>query len=289
MNVIIFGVDRCPEICLPSLERFFSELPDCVDIYVGLILLDEEGVDGSNEKKISKLSLNRLKKASKLRNIKIFHVFSQPNPGRYGNADVLNNSLEICKKRLDIFYNDYTSIRNYMNYLYYSACFSCHLSNQIEDRPTLLLRPDMIYEGLCLERIQSIIKSINLDTRLAFVLAHDSFGFVNDRFIISNAKAALSYMQRQKDLGRYMIWPWRYFHSEKYASWFLRRRLGLHIKELPPEFVGKRVRSNGYILDDCNSANYRAGNLRYLILFAKHSYWQLKLSLRYVLKMFISS
>ena len=75
MNVIIFGVDRCPEICLPSLERFFSELPDCVDIYVGLILLDEEGVDGSNEKKISKLSLNRLKKHRNCGILKSFMSF----------------------------------------------------------------------------------------------------------------------------------------------------------------------------------------------------------------------
>ena len=58
-------------------------------------------------------------------------------------------------------------------------------------------------------------------------------GFVNDRLIISNSQAVLSYMQRQKDLSRYLLWPWRYFHSEKYASWFLRRQLGLRIKELP--------------------------------------------------------
>ena len=289
MNLIIFGVNRCPEICLPSLERFFSELPGCVDIYVGLILLDEEVVDTNNEQKIFKLSFDKLKKASLLRNIKAFQVFSQTNPSRYGNVEVLSSSLDKCMKRLDIFYNDYASIRNYMNYLYYASCFSCHLSNQMKDRPTLLLRPDMIYEGFCLERIQSIIKSINLEPRLAFVLAHDSFGFVNDRFIMSNTQVVLSYMRRQADLGRYLLWPWRYFHSEKYASWFLRRRLGLRIIELPSTFVGKRVRSNGCILDDCNPVNYRSRKFQYSKLFVTHSFWQLKLSLKSFIKMLISS
>ena len=264
----------------------FSELPDCVDVYVGFIQLRKRCYR-SNEKQTQKVS-STTKKASILRNIKTFQVYLQANPSRYGNADALND-LEKCKKRLDIFYNDYASIQNYMNYLYFSSCFSCHLSNQMPDRPTLLLRPDMIYGGFCLEHIQSIIQSINYEPRLAFVLAHDSFGFVNDRLIISNSQAVLSYMQRQKDLSRYLLWPWRYFHSEKYASWFLRRQLGLRIKELPPTFVGKRVRSNGRILDDCNLVNYQAGKRRYLKFFAKHSYWQIKLSLRCFLKKVISS
>ena len=75
-NIIIFGVDRCPAICRPSLESLFSELPDYVDVYVGFIQLGEKGAYRSNEIQTQKVSFNRLKVPA-FQNIKTFQVYLQ--------------------------------------------------------------------------------------------------------------------------------------------------------------------------------------------------------------------
>ena len=279
VNIILFGVDRCPDLCRPGLESFLSGLCDCADIYIGLISLGQEG-SFKNEQRELKNWASDIKGRNLFWNVRIGQTFNQANPGSYGNRELLDRSLSQCMARLDIFYNGYESIRNYMNYLYYSYCFSKQIACLVEDYPTLLLRPDMLYGGLTTEHFKRLIQSIVANQSAAYVLSHDSFGFANDRFMASNPQNVIAYMQRIGGLNRYLSWPWRYFHSEKYALWVIQRRLNLQVHELPVSFWGKRVRPNAQVLEDCNLLNRASEKQIYAKMFARHSCWQLKLSLK---------
>lgn len=279
VNVIIFGVDRCPELCRPGLENFLSGLCECADIYIGLISLAQKD-SRNNEQQGLENWVNDIMGRHQLWNVRICQIFTQADPGSYGNQRLLDKSLDLCMSRLDIFYNNYESIYNYMNYLYFSYCFSKKIARSVENRPTLLLRPDMLYGGLYSKHFDNLIHCIEANHRKAFVLSHDSFGFLNDRFFASSLQYVISYMQRIEGLGRYLFWPWRYFHSEKYALWFTLRRLNLQVIELPLSFWGKRVRANEQILNDSDPSSYAIERRAYAKMFARHSYWQLMLSLK---------
>jgi len=157
------------------------------------------------------------------------------------------------------------------------------LADLIKDHPTLLLRPDMQYGELARENLNHLEKSMALGQCVAYLMAHDSFGYVNDRFIAANAHIVLAYMQRIDCLKAYLQMPWRYFHSEKFASWFLRHHMKLLLVELPLSFWGKRVRANGRIVDDSNPSAYEEDKQRFRQMFLRHTYWQMKLSVKSLL------
>jgi len=278
LNIIVFGLDRCPNLCRPTLETFLSQLGERLDIYIGIISLEKEDGKCSNEQAILEEWISNLKLRRPLWHVKYFQIFLQSYPSLYSSSSLLDDSLKHCMKRLDIFYNGYASICNYMNYLYFSRCFASGLVDSIGDHPTLLLRPDMQYECLALDNVSTFKNSLKVCQRAACVISHDSYGYVNDRFIASSAQIVLAFMQRIDYLESYLQLPWRYFHSEQFASWFLRRRLMLRIDALPLSFCGKRVRANGIILEDSNLSIYDTDKKRFKPMFRRHTYWQMKLS-----------
>lgn len=280
LNIVIFGVDRCPDLCRPAFENFLYQLGKELDIYIGIISLEVDLALSTNYHLSLEDWLSKIQSKNLSWHIKANQIFLQSDPGLYGSSLLLDQSVRQCLQKLDIFYNEYASIRNYMNYLYFSHCFSCSLASLIGSYPTILLRPDMQYSEIAEANLENLHKSIELNQRMAYVMGHDSFGYVNDRFIASSSLNVLNYMQRIDHLETYLRWPWRYFHSERFAAWFLRRHLKLQIKEMPLAFWGKRVRTDGEIMNDSNIMSQEADKTRYIHMFRRHDYWQMKVSLK---------
>lgn len=280
VNIVVFGVDRCPDLCRPAFEAFLCQLGEEVEIYIGIISLEIDPVLLKNQQLALEAWLERIQLKNPSWHIKACRTYLQNEPSLYGSSLLLDNAVKQCLKRLDIFYNGYASVRNYINYLYFSHCFSRDLFNIVENYPTILLRPDMQYGGVTRTSLADQKRSIILSKRIAYVMGHDSFGYVNDRLLASSTQNVLAYMQRIDYLDSYLRWPWRYFHSERFASWLLRRRMKLQLNELPLTFWGRRVRTGGEILDDSNSMNYELDRKHYQLMFNQHSYWQMKLSLK---------
>ena len=277
LNVIIFGLNRFPRIAVPCFHDFLGQVNiKHLNIIAGFIVPADGCI--SNKKSgehdvILEDPLGDFWKSSIQHYVGAYHQDSFCQDSDYY---LYESSLRASLARLDIFQDDYKSILNYLGYLYASYRFANDALNYLEDGPTLLLRPDVVYSS-------AMPLSIPQDlSKMLISLGYDKYGEVNDRFFLSSSQNILSIMRRIVRVSRYLFPPWRYFHSECFARWYLQKYLSVDVQYAPPSLTAKRIRSNG-IVEDTDSLHYEGHAARSFMrknFFRDTSLEQLLISLR---------
>ena len=256
--VVVFGLNRNPDLVLPAFKRLISQLRDNgqVSVFLGFIVPDTDLVVNARSQEKVRISDPYGDAWQTFTDWPVF-MWEQPlrNNCKYpssANAHIARKYLQICSKRIDPWGDGHKSTCNYLNYLWGARAFGQKLAetNCESSSLTLVLRPDIIYtlDSHFISTVKSTISGGIIDA--IWTLGYQRYSFVNDRMFIGTWRNCLAIMRRVDWLGKYLRVPWRYLHAERFTQHFISRSLKCEIRIAPPEVCANRVRANNVVLND---------------------------------------
>lgn len=279
LNILILGVNRYPRACISAFESFL-ELFDIVSInvYAGFIVPPDACISNplSGEMNIRLEDPYGSLWAPYLCCPSFIYEQTEFQGSQYYSC--YQAAIQSSLSRMDIFSDNYKSIHNYHHYLFSAFLFALDLRQIIQPGLTLLLRPDVIYSSDEPSAFKQYLSS-PVDSSV-ITLGYDRYGQVNDKFFFSSWPLIKLILQRLICVPRFLLPPWRYFHSETFVRWYLQNQR-MKVAYASPALRARRIRSNGQFVDSdsCVYEGCKNSSIFSKNYFREQALYQLWLSL----------
>ena len=245
VNVLIVGLDRCPEICAPVLAKFFGNLfPESTEINYHIFLWLPRDGRIINSRSEEDGSIQRNSSSAWHQGFGVAPVETvQPPVEQVFSSDPFSKEF---RARGDIYGDDFKTVANYFSYLNGLNCAAEHFWDILNHSlPAILLRPDLIPVNVDVLALRNVFETV--DDITVYTPPWDCFSYSNDRIMVGSTDNVLRIMMRKEYSGRFLSDSLMFFHSEAYLHYCIRAS-GRRVKRLDERSKFARVRSNGKIL-----------------------------------------